>query len=162
MTEQQQADYYVRAYVLAKSYGVKKLFFNAMLDFPFGMGSHSLNRGMLTADLSPKLTFVAWSQMASALTGARYEKRIDLGDKNLHGHLFSKKGRGIVVIWKAKGKTSQIRLRTRGTRLTVLDLFGNQKAAKRKNGVLSLELTGSPQYLLAEKDMLSSIHVLTE
>ncbi len=100
--------------------------------------------------------------MASALTGAGYEKRIGLDDENLHCHLFSKNGRGIGVIWKAKGETSQIRLRTRDAQLTVLDMFGNQEVAKRKNGVLSLELTGSPQYLLAGKDKLSSIHVLTQ
>jgi len=46
--------------------------------------------------------------------------------------------------------------------LKVLDMFGNQKVAKLKNGALSMQLTGSPQYLFADKDKLSSIRVLTQ
>jgi hypothetical protein len=46
--------------------------------------------------------------------------------------------------------------------LTLLDIFGNQKEIKGENGILSVELTGSPQYLLAESESLSSLQVHTQ
>jgi len=162
VTEEGQANYYVRGYVLTKSYGVEKFFFNAMIDFPEGLGVHSLNRGMLSADLSPKLVFIAYCQMTSLLTEARFERRIDLDDKDLHAYLFSKNDLGIVVMWSAKGEASEISLQTGDIHLTLLDIFGNQKEIKLENGILSLELTGSPQYLLAESESLSSLQVHTQ
>ena len=133
-----------------------------MIDFPRGLGAHSLNRGMLSADLSFKLVFVAYCQMTSLFTGACFERRIDLDDKDLHAYLFSKNGLGIVVMWRAKGETSEISLRTGDIHLTLLDIFGNQKEIKGENGILSLELTGSPQYLLEESESLSSLQVHTQ
>lgn len=162
VSEQEQADYYVRGYTLSKSYGVGKFFFNVMINFPEGLGAHSLNRGMLSADLSPKLVFVAYCQMTSLLSEARFERRIDLDDKDLHAYLFSKNGIGIVVMWRAKGEASEISLQTGDIHLTLLDIFGNQKEIKSENGILSLELTGSPQYLLAESESLSSLQVHTQ
>lgn len=162
VSEQEQADYYVRGYTLSKSYGVEKFFFNVMIDFPEGLGAHSLNRGMLSADLSPKLVFIAYCQMTSLLSKVRFERRIDLGDKDLHAYLFSKSGQDTVVMWRAKGKTSEISLKTGDIHLTLLDIFGNQKEIKLEKGILSAELTGSPQYLLAESKNLSSLQVHTQ
>lgn len=86
----------------------------------------------------------------------------DLDDKDLHAYLFSKNGQGIIIMWRAKGETSEISLRTGDIHLTLLDIFGNQKEIKGENGILSLELTGSPQYLLAESESLSSLQVHTQ
>ena len=65
-------------------------------------------------------------------------------------------------MWRAKGEASEISLQTGDIHLTLLDIFGNQKEIKSENGILSLELTGSPQYLLAESESLSSLQVHTQ
>ena len=108
ISERQQADYYVRAHLLALAMGVERFGMCAEPIDPDGPYhySHYGPVGLCHAapEVNPREAFCAYAAMTGVLDGATFDAMVDLGSPHAYGVRFRKAGGGSVhALWTVNG-----------------------------------------------------------
>ncbi|MBB6673447.1 OmpL47-type beta-barrel domain-containing protein [Cohnella nanjingensis] len=152
ISEQLQASYLVRSYVLALSAGVEKMFWYDFMDdgtnpadpeHHFGIVR---NEGDSLGALAPKPAYVSYAVMTRALTGAQFVAR-DATASTIRSYAFQKDGASIRAIWAVGSK--QVKLRT-DEPVALTDMMGNTTALTPLDGYVYVSLTGEPLYVAGD------------
>jgi len=153
VSEETQADYLVRTYIVSIASGVEKIYW-------YEMGGHSYPpdapyRGWESGyavlhhlknpigSLTPKPSFVSLAVMTRQLTGAEFVSR-DKSEEWIRSYAFEKDGQPIRVMWSMQSGTVAVRVEAP---ITVVDIMGEPVTLTPVDGVVYLTLSGSPLYL---------------
>lgn len=148
-SEQLQASYLVRSYVLALSAGVEKMFWYDFMDdgtnaadaeHRFGIVR---NEGDALGSLAPKPSYVTYGVLTRELTGAQYVARDDT-TAAVRSYRFQKDGTQIRAMWAVAPK--QVKLRT-DEPIVLTDMMGNAESMTPFEGYVYVSLTGEPLYV---------------
>lgn len=160
ITERQQADYYVRAHLLALAMGVERFGMCAEPIDPDGWYhyGHYGPVGLCHAppELNPRDAFCAYAAMTGVLDGAVFDAVVDLGSPHAYGLRFRRAdGARVHALWTVHGARSldlrldgkgNSRVYTRDGRDITSEIAGWQDQSGRKR--ITLRLDESPTYLV--------------
>ncbi len=163
ISERQQADYYVRAHLLAMAMGVERFGMCAEAFDPEGAYhyGHYGPVGLCHAppELNPRESFCAYAAMTGLLDGLRFDAMLDLGSPHAYGLRFRKEGgRSVHAFWTVNG-TRQMTLELEGSEQpTVYNRDGRSITVDTRNSEgngrrLTLRLDESPIYLAGPPSM---------
>ena len=163
ITERQQADYYVRAHLLALAMGVERFGMCAEPVDPDGWYhySHYGPVGLCHAppEINPREAYCAYAAMTGVLDGATFDAMVDLGSPHAYGLRFQKvDGRSVHALWTVNG-TRVLRLLPDGNdRFTAYNRDGRDITSEvverqRESGHagITLQLDESPVYLVGPR-----------
>ena len=163
ITERQQADYYVRAHLLALAMGVERFGMCAEPIDPDGWYhySHYGPVGLCHAppELNPREAFCAYATMTGLLDSAAFDTVVDLGSPHAYCLRFSKAdGKSVHALWTMHGSRS-LRLEFNGKdEFSVynrdgLDMTSEVIREQRGSGrvQITLHLDESPTYLVGAR-----------
>jgi hypothetical protein len=165
ITERQQANYYVRAHLLALAMGVERFGMCAEPIDPDGwyQNGHYGPVGLChaTPEMNPREAFCAYAAMTGVLDGAVFDAMVDLGSPNAYCLRFRKaEGNGVHALWTVNG-TRDLRLRL-GQNETFAaynrdgrDVTSEVAAPQGESGRLdvTLRLNESPVYLVGPREL---------
>lgn len=143
LSENGQAAYLIRSYVLSFAEGADKLFwFNLNAARPPEESS-----GLIEHDLTPRPAFWAHKALAEIVGEGEYYLRAKLRPET-HAHLFRKEGVYVMVLW-APNETVKVKLRMASRRSSpeVSDMFGKVMQVPHKGRSLSLEASPYPIFI---------------
>jgi hypothetical protein len=146
ISEESQADYLVRMYVLAMVEGVERVFTYTVQDSGTDSTDTEQHYGVLRVDSSPKAAFFAVKTLTAKLEGLSYRGSVLAEDRRARGYLFEHEERSIIVLWAVEGETG-ILLPTGSEKVTVTTREGRREEVGTPDGYLKLTLTESPVYL---------------
>ncbi|MCK5804238.1 MAG: endo-1,4-beta-xylanase [Lentisphaeria bacterium] len=115
IAESDAAAFTVRHYYLNLSKGVSKLFWYSSI---------TSGQPLLCRDSSLRLPCFAVASAAEQLQGFRYIRRVDLGLKRLHMHIWEGNGEAKAILWHAGRGTKEVVLEGVGT-VRAVDIWGN-------------------------------------
>ncbi|MHA1574330.1 MAG: LamG-like jellyroll fold domain-containing protein [Alphaproteobacteria bacterium] len=140
LTEEECASSLVRGYLCALAAGVKKFFwFSAQTSPTYGWA-------VFYEDYVPRPRLVALNSMASQLEGAKFHKRIDLGD-NVVICVFEKGDGSVAVVWNVR-RPAVVNVAPLPADVEVLDMMGNKFREMQAGDALRLSLSRQfPVYL---------------
>jgi len=148
MSERDQANYYVRDFLLSLSYGVKLFGMSAMITdvandyYRSNWGSVGLCHR--APEPSPKLSYVAYSTMTSVLDRARYAGRADTGSTSVYAlHFIAGDGENIYAMWTTRGRRDAALTFAGEARGEVIDAMNNRTDLDAR----SVTLSESPVYV---------------
>lgn len=159
-TERQQADYYVRAHLLALAMGVEQFGMCAEPIDPDGWYhySHYGPVGLCHAppEINPREAYCAYAAMTGLLDGANFDAMMDLGSPHAYGLRFRKAdGRGVHAFWTVNG-TRNLHLLLEGKdEFTVYNRDGRdittevaERQSESRRICITFRLDESPVYLV--------------
>ncbi|MBU7004647.1 MAG: glycosyl hydrolase 53 family protein, partial [Theionarchaea archaeon] len=150
-TREDQANYLVRSYVLSFAEGVDRFFWFNFRGPPQEEGS-----ALLDYDFTPRPAFNAHANLAELLSGAIYDREIEL--KDAHCHSFSKNDERIVFAWVPwDSKDVVLRLKSGVDHIHLSESYGDSLVPEGTGNRLRLTLTESPVIItgLDEADIRS-------
>ena len=157
-SELKQAENAVRMNVISLAEGVKRCFqfapYAGHIYKPFAMGLHNF-------DLSPKKAYVAYNNMVNILRGADFEKEINVGEM-IKCYQFDKDGKSIIIIWTYGDELLKVKIPLASQKISAIDMVGGQVFLEKDGGNTSIELTGSPLYLIGKKPGIDNAFNLAE
>jgi hypothetical protein len=147
LTEQQQADYLVRMFLI-----------NAYQDIPVSVwydwkndGTDSNERehnfGTVSNDLNPKAAYLAARVLSSTLAGYSVKDRLDLGDENDFAFMLTNGNSQAVAFWTL-GPGHNVALPIEPTEVTLVGIYGGKVVINWKSERLNMRAEQSPKYLL--------------
>jgi hypothetical protein len=148
LSERDQANYYVRDFLLGLAYGVKLFGMSAMITdvandyYRSNWGSVGLCHR--APEPSPKPSYVAYATMTGVLDRARYTGRVDTGSTSAYAlHFVASDGENVYPMWTTRGKrAASVALEGEG-RGVVIDAMNNRTGLSAP----SVTLSESPVYL---------------
>lgn len=140
--ERAQAEFVPRSFATSLASGVDKHFFFVLPFYP----EHGVQFGALHRDLSPRPALLAIATAVRVLGKAKYLGRIPLNQGSARVQLFDSGAEMVGVAWA--DEPTEIRLPIGTDRVRVVDLVGRETQVAAENGVLSLRLGPSAQYLV--------------
>jgi hypothetical protein len=150
--EQEQADYYVRHALHALAWNIPEIKIGQICDqgngFYFSIyGPIGLCRAR--PELNVKPSFVALATLTRVLDGAKFVRDVPLGSPALYGLEFTRAdGTQAHAFWALRGKRSVRLLMDRPGPWTLVNDQGIETPIPGAQGVVELELTPSPIYLV--------------
>jgi hypothetical protein len=151
ITEQEAAAFTVRHYAINWSHGVDRLFWYSSI---------SSGQPLLTADGGLRLACGAVAHMAETLDGARYLRRIDLGIKHLHLHLWQRGDDVVAMLWHAGRGVKDVEFPA-GAALKGRDMWGNSiPLGPAENGVV-VSAGRDPVFLTGRNDDFADVRLLS-
>jgi hypothetical protein len=150
--EQEQADYYVRHALHALAWNLPEFKIGQICDQ--GNGFYFSQYGPIglcraRPELNVKPAFVAIATLTRVLDGAKFSREVPLGSPALYGLEFIRPdGTQAHAFWTLRGKRSVRLLMDRPGVWTLIDDQGAETAVSGPQGVVELELTPSPVYLV--------------
>ncbi|MBI4560391.1 MAG: hypothetical protein HY706_22620 [Candidatus Hydrogenedentes bacterium] len=148
VTEEMQAQYLVRIYVLFLAEGIEKIFWYDFRNDGDDPSNKEAGFGVLRYDLTPKLSYHAYAVMARKLEGLRYEDSLASGPVEVH-RFVTRKGRAprrVIVAWTTGAETN-FEFPMASSKVRVTSLLGEEKDVTLRGERLTLRLTGSPVYV---------------
>jgi hypothetical protein len=147
LTEQQQADYLVRMFLI-----------NSYQDIPVSIwydwkndGTDTNERehhfGTVKHDLNPKAAYLAAKVLSSTLAGYSIKERFDLGNENDFAFKLSNGDLDAVAFWTL-GPRHNVTLPIDPTEVTLVGTYGGKVIINWKTEHLNIRAEQSPQYLL--------------
>jgi len=147
LTEQQQADYLVRMFLI-----------NSYQDIPVSIwydwkndGTDPNERehhfGTVKHDLNPKAAYLAAKVLSSTLAGYSIKERFDLGNENDFAFKLSNGDLDAVAFWTL-GPRHNVTLPIDPTEVTLVGTYGGKVIINWKTEHLNIRAEQSPQYLL--------------
>jgi len=147
LTEQQQADYLVRMFLV-----------NSYQDIPVSIwydwkndGTDPNERehqfGTVKHDLNPKAAYLAAKVLSSTLAGYSISEKIDLGNENDFAFKLTGGNREAVAFWTL-GEKHNVTLPIDPTEVTLVGIYGGKVIINWKTEHLNIRAEQSPQYLL--------------
>ncbi len=159
ITERQQADYYVRAHLLALAMGVERFGMCAEPIDPDGWYHYShygpVGLCHATPEMNPREAFCAYSTMTGVIDDAKFDAMVDIGSPHVYGLRFLKKdGSAVHALWTVHGSRRLSLGVDAMTMLNVIDRDGRnitQNVVRRRQSdkiIVTLSLDESPIYLI--------------
>jgi hypothetical protein len=160
ISERQQADYYVRAHLLALAMGVEKFGMCAEPIDPDGW-YHYGHYGPVglchaTPEMNPREAFCAYAAMTGILDGARFDQMVPLNSPHVYCLRFRKQEDTYIhALWTVNGSRRLDLQLDPHEALTVYNRDGKviTKELAIQNGKLSLQPDESPHYLVGPKHL---------
>jgi hypothetical protein len=150
--EQEQADYLVRHALHALAWQIPEIKLGQICDMGNGFYfSHYGPIGLcrVRPELNVKPAFVAVATLTRVLDGAKFARVVPLGSPALYGMEFTRPdGTQAHVFWTLRGKRSVRLLMDRPGPWTLVNDQGAEASVAGPGGVVELELTPSPVYLV--------------
>lgn len=151
--EYNQAEYIVKAYTLALSEGVSKIFYFC---FPLFIEHGSADWGIFEIypdKWQPKPSYVALANMIYTLNNLKFSGYYQADDKNITALNFSNYFRSAIVAWASEGTTPTLEISLNNKSDIILrSLYGNDNLLSNTNNI-KMKLTKEPVYiLLSSKD----------
>jgi Glycosyl hydrolase catalytic core len=153
ITEADQAKFLVRGYALLLAAGVARAYWYDLLD---GAGGPPL--GLLRAAddplgaYAPKPAYAAMATLTRQLSGAVFV-RIESTLNGVYSVLFDRDGQELRILWSVNPGTTAFTAAATGA-VTTTDLMGNASALQPAGGLVTLELTDEPVYVLGQLQSL--------
>jgi len=147
-----QANYIVRAFVIALGAGVEKIFW---YDYQNGPDPYynEHNFGIVYMGDIPKPCYVSLSTMTRLLEGKNFLKKLDMPE-DCYAYFFQSKNKEeTIVMWAMEDKEVVLDWKGKGR---LVDLMGNEKPIS-SDGLLKLKLSPSPIFLVCKGDNLPSV-----
>ncbi|WP_223285579.1 DNRLRE domain-containing protein [Paenibacillus sp. PL91] len=147
--EKTQADYLVRAHVLALANGVEKVVWYNLMNDGLQADYNEHNFGLIRfADdplgaYTPKPAYVSYAAMARELTGASFVEQESSAD-GIRSYVFEKENKPLRVLWAHEDKSAAVYT---DSPLAITDLSGNTETFVPYDGKVFLTLTGEPLYI---------------
>jgi hypothetical protein len=157
--ESTQAQYLVRAAVLALAGGASRFFWYDFMNDGTDPTDNEDNFGIIrNADdpmgaYTPKPAYVAYAVLARELAGAQLVGEEPQSDSDLYSVRFNRGGTPVRVLWSADG--SKDLTIASSSPLTVVDSMGNQRTLEPRDGDVYLTVSGSPLYLIGPATAIS-------
>ncbi|MCS6859297.1 MAG: cellulase family glycosylhydrolase [Abditibacteriales bacterium] len=104
------------------------------------------NFGTITWDYQPKPAYIAAQTLIQELSGFRFTKRLSLSSANDYALIFSRGKEQKLALWTT-GEPHRVDLHLGVPSASVVSMIGEKRTLTATNGTLSLEISGSPQYL---------------
>jgi hypothetical protein len=150
--EQEQADYLVRHALHALAWNIPEIKLGQICDMGNGFYfSHYGPIGLCRArpELNVKPAFVAVATLTRVLDGAKFSRVVPLGSPALYGMEFIRPdGTQVHAFWTLRGKRSVRLLMDRAGPWTLVNDQGAETPVPGAKGVVELQLTPSPVYLV--------------
>ena len=147
LTEQQQADYLVRMFLI-NSY--QKIPVSIWYDWK-NDGTDPNERehqfGTVKHDLNPKAAYLAAKVLSSTLAGYSIKQKIDLGNENDFAFKLTNGDSEAVAFWTL-GPRHNVNLLIDPTEVTLVGIYGGKVIINWKTEHLNMRAEQSPQYLL--------------
>lgn len=149
-TETQQADYAIRAPLLAMAAGVDKYFWYDALDDGLSPDEREHNFGLFRrpttgiASVAPKSSAVSYAVMIRQIWDKKQQPRENLGPDTAYSYPFTGGSGRIRSLWATSPTTATV---TATGPVTVTDQFGRKSTLTPQAGVVRLALDASPVFL---------------
>ncbi len=152
LTEREQADHYVRTYLLAMAAGVKYFGMCTEIWDPggwYGYGHYGpVGFCHRPPELNPRESFCAYATMTAVLDQCRYERLLPTGSPSVFGVEFRNiENKPVYALWTIRGKRPLTLHTATNASATITDCFGNQESKEITNDSLDVILTSSPLYI---------------
>ena len=144
VTEHEQAQYLVRAYMHAWSEGVRLLNWHMLWDYS-GKGDPAY--AILRHDRTPRPAYVAYATMTRLLERATYEGKVTGVAASQRGFRFRKHGQIIRVPWDTSGTSTLVLNGIQSAE--IVKLMGTATTRRRGNHAMRIALTPDPVYVLS-------------
>ena len=105
--------------------------------------------GLTHADGKKKPAFTAYSTLTNRLAGLRFERRVDMGDRNIWAMRFSNAERTVDVIWSQSGNR-EVRYETGSASVRTWKIDGSRSDLSATSGGVNLRIGLDP--LIVERD----------
>ena len=142
---QQQAEYFARLYLINLLNNLSLTIWYNWHDGPDPKQIED-NFGLVTYTNQPKMVYSAAQTLTRELTGFRLAERISLLSNADYVLLFTNGPTRTQIAWTT-GTPHTVTLPMSGTSVIVTNLTGEKRALPVMDGQLTLELSGSPQYV---------------
>jgi polysaccharide biosynthesis protein PslG len=153
ISEQQQADYLVRMYLINLLYDVPISVVYGWKNDGVDPKNKEHNFGIRRYDVNlPKPAYNAINNMTYRLSGYTLKNRIDVGDSNDYVLRFiNKRGNEVIVYWTS-ANPQEISLSDNEIKGRMFSFAGQQIGFLNEENNKKLYINGSPKYILVEKD----------
>lgn len=154
--EKTQADYLVRAYVVALANGVEKIVWYDLINDGLTNVNED-NFGLLRnpndklGSLTPKPAYSSYAAMTRWLNDASFVRR-DATDSDIRSYLFDKNGEDVRVLWTTSSSIPAV-IRTANP-IRISDMMGNTHTYVPDNGKVFVTLSGEPYFVEGEADAI--------
>ena len=147
LTEQQQADYLVRMFLLNSYQNIPVSIWYDWKNDGTDPNEREHQFGTVKHDLNPKAAYLAAKVLSSTLKGYSIKQKFDLGDPNDFAFKLTNGNREAVAFW-TMGPRHNVTLPLDPTEVTLVGIFGGKVIINWKTEHLNLRAEQSPQYLL--------------
>lgn len=156
VTEEDQAKYAVRGYVLSLASGVEKIYWYLFRDYDvfatMGIMGGPEGKG---GRYAPKPAYAAFANLTRQLTGATYEKREPTVSDEVYSQLFRRGAQEVRVMWASSPTPLVVKT---PTPLTQVDMMGVASTLTPTAGQVTVALSGTPIYLWGKVTGLPAVN----
>jgi hypothetical protein len=147
LTEQQQADYLVRMFLINSYQNIPVSIWYDWRNDGTDPNEREHNFGTVKHDLNPKAAYIAAKVLSSTLAGYSISERLDLGNENDFAFMLRDGDKEAVAFWTL-GTKHNINLPVNPSEVTLIGINGDKVIINWKTELLNLSAEQSPQYLL--------------
>jgi len=147
LTEQQQADYLVRMFLINSYQNIPVSIWYDWKDDGTDPNEREHQFGTVKHDLNPKAAYLAAKVLSSTLAGYSIQQKIDLGNENDFAFKLTSGNREAAVFWTL-GPEHNVTLPIDPTEVTLIGIYGGKVIINWKTEQLNIRAEQSPQYLL--------------
>lgn len=161
-SELYQAQYLARCFAWAKRMDLKMLLWH-MYSWPQGSPLSERDFAIFRSDprkvesSQPRPAGVAYGVMTRQLSGTTYRTELDYLGPSVKAFVFERDGDAMIAIWRVDTRESNVDLAVSQSQPTVTNLFGSTKTLPVKDGIITLTIGPSVQFVHGiGKDYLQS------
>jgi hypothetical protein len=147
LTEQQQADYLVRMFLINSYQNIPVSIWYDWKNDGTDPNEREHNFGTVKHDLNPKAAYRAMKVLSFTLEGYSISERFNLGNENDFAFLLRNGDSEAVAFWTLSPKHN-VDLPINPSEVTLVDIYGGKVIINWKTEHLNLSVEQSPQYLL--------------
>jgi hypothetical protein len=153
LTEQQQARYFVRMFLVNLYQSVSVSIWYDWKDDGTNPNEREHHFGTITHDLKPKAAYIAAKTLSSTLAGFSFDQRLDLGVDEDYAFKMIKDKAEAIVVWTT-GQEHKVTLPKATGEVRVIHFLGkeNKTSSTGEDSELELTISQNPQYLLIKDD----------
>jgi len=151
LTEQQQADYLVRMFLINSYQNIPVSIWYDWKNDGTNPNEREHNFGTVKHDLNPKAAYLAAKVLSSTLKGYAITERLDLGNENDFAFVLRNGEREAIAFWTL-GPRHNVTLPIDPTEVTLVGIYGGKVIINWKTEHLNLRAEPSPQYLLVKPE----------
>lgn len=150
--ELDQARYTTRSMLWIKRLDLKMVIWHM---FSWPQGPNLLQRNFATfrngkdkgAVPQPRPAGVAYGVVTRQLSGAAFRRELDYLGPGVEAFVFEREGQPLLAVWALSPAAREISLAVDRPQVEVTDIFGRSRKLSTQNGVLTLPVDGSPQFV---------------
>ncbi len=146
VSEERQALYLPRAFMVALGSGVQNVFWYEFRDGGPDPTYNEHRFGIVHLDMTPKPAYHAYAAMTRALGVGRFLGTLDVGDGTFCYVFDTGKATKTAALWRAEGLAT-VRLRVAGTDVKSVDHLGHPIELRRTGAVIEVSASESVTYI---------------